>query len=64
MVVESSQEALVTAYADAMERLRASTVEVTWTSRTGTSLATDVVLVPMAHGGHLFGLHFVTPHAP
>lgn len=51
----------MTAYTDAMKRLRASAVEVTLTPRTGTPLATDVVLVHIAHGGHLFTLHFVTP---
>lgn len=56
-----SQQTLVAAYQHAMEHQVASTIDVTWKHRDGGSIPTSVVLVPIAHGGALMALHFVTP---
>jgi hypothetical protein len=60
-VDESSQETLVTAYRDAMEKGTASTIMVVWKKNGGGSVKTTVILVPIAYDGHLFALHFVSP---
>ena len=62
-VDRASHETLARAYADAMDHIVASTIAVTWTLSNGQPLATDVVLVPITHDGHLFALHFVSPRA-
>jgi hypothetical protein len=57
---EKSQEPLVTAYSNAMEKKVGSTIEVTWKKRNGGSVDTNVILVPIAYDGHLFALHFLS----
>jgi hypothetical protein len=55
-----SQQTLVSAYQRAMEEMAASTVKVFWKKKSGGSVETTVVLVPVAYEGHLFALHFVS----
>jgi PAS domain-containing protein len=56
-----SQMDLVSAYRRAMEQQVGSSIEVTWKSRQGTPVPTTVILVPIAYGGELLALHFVSP---
>jgi len=60
LVDERSRETLVTAYRKAMEKMVASTIELTWKKRSGGTVDTTVVLVPIAYGGRLLALHFVS----
>jgi len=55
-----SQETLVKAYRQAMEKLIPSTIKVTWKKKSGGAVATTVVLVPIAYDDHLFALHFIS----
>jgi len=60
LVSEKSQDSLVTAYGNAMERKVGSTIEVTWKKNNGRTVDTNVILVPVAYDGHLFALHFLS----
>lgn len=60
-VASKSRQTLVSAYQDAMERFVGSTINVTWQTKSGRTVDTQVILVPIAYDGHLFALHFVTP---
>jgi hypothetical protein len=59
-VAEKSRETLMTAYWDAMNRLNASTIQLTLTRRGGGTVDTTMILVPMFFQGHMFSVHFVT----
>jgi hypothetical protein len=59
-VDQGSQQTLVTAYRQAMEKLIPANIKVTWKKKSGGSVATSVVMVPIAYDGHLFALHFIS----
>ncbi|MFH0848018.1 MAG: hypothetical protein V1857_00765 [archaeon] len=59
-VDERSQDALVSAYQDAMEKLVGSSISVTWRGKEGREVATRMILVPVSYRGHVFALHFVS----
>jgi PAS domain-containing protein len=59
-VERSSQEVLVNAFNQAMEKLIPSNIKVTWKKKSGGTVATSVVLVPIAYDDHVFALHFVS----
>jgi hypothetical protein len=59
-VDKSSQETLVKAYRLAMEKFIPSTIKVTWKKKSGGSVATSVVMVPIAYDGQFFALHFIS----
>ena len=58
-VAVQSHEALISAYQDALERRVGSAFSVTWKRADGGNVDTRVILVPIAHQGHLLALHFV-----
>ena len=58
-VATESQETLASAYWKAMEKFAASSAKVTWKKKTGGSVETNVIIVPMAYSGHLLAVHFV-----
>jgi PAS domain-containing protein len=60
LVSEKSQDSLITAYGNAMEKMVASTIEVTWKKNNGETVDTNVILVPVAYDRHLFALHFLS----
>ena len=59
-VERSSQETLVNAYNQAMEKFIPSNINVTWKKKSGGTVVTSVVLVPIAYDDHIFALHFVS----
>lgn len=59
-VADNSAKELVEAYAAAMQKMIGSHIKVTWKTKTGKSIKTEVILVPLAYEGHLFALHFVS----
>ena len=59
-VDQSSQETLVKAYRQAMEKFIPSNIKVTWKQKSGGIVATSVVLVPIAYEDHYFALHFIS----
>ena len=59
-VEQSSQETLVKAYQQAMEKYIPANIKVTWKKKSGGSVATSVVMVPIEYEGHLFALHFIS----
>ena len=59
-VEKKSQNILVNAYQKAMEKLEGANVEVFWKKKSGGTVDTTVILVPIAYRGHLFALHFIS----
>jgi len=59
-VDQGSQETLATAYHQAMEKLIPSTIKVSWKKKSGGTVDTTVVLVPIAYDDHLFALHYIS----
>lgn len=59
-VDSKSQQTLVTAYQNAMEKMMGATIKVTWKKKSGETVDTTVILVPVAYQGHTFALHFVS----
>jgi PAS domain-containing protein len=59
-VVLESQHTLESTYQEAMQRQVGATIDVTWKRRDGGSVDTSVILVPIAFGGELMALHFIT----
>lgn len=59
-VDEKSQQTLVSTYQQAMTKMIASKVNVTWKKKTGGTVDSTVILVPLFYKGHIFALHFVS----
>lgn len=59
-VDSKSQQTLVTAYQNAMEKMTGSTIKVTWKKKSGGTIDTTVILVPIVYQNHTFALHFVS----
>jgi hypothetical protein len=59
-VIQNNQETLVNAYNQAMDKLIPSNINVTWKKKSGGTVATSVILVPIAYADHTFALHFVS----
>jgi PAS domain-containing protein len=59
-VDSKSQQALVTAYQNAMENMAGSTIKVTWKKKSGKTVDATVILVPVVYQGHTFALHFIS----
>ncbi len=62
-VTEKSREALSTAYWNAMQKMVASTIPMTWMKKDGATIDSTMILVPMPFKGHIFSVHFVTSTA-
>lgn len=60
-VAAKSRRTLVSAYQDAIERFIGSTIDVTWQTKSGQTVDTQVILVPVAYEGHIFALHYISP---
>lgn len=59
-VADESQETLVNTYQEAMEQSKGSKIKISWKKKTGETVDSEVILVPVSHQGHLFALHFVS----
>jgi len=59
-VMEKSQEILISAYRNAMEEKIGSDIEVSWKKKTGESIKTKVIMVPISYKGELLALHFIS----
>lgn len=59
-VDRGSQETLANAYHQAMEKLIPFNIKVTWKKKSAGTVATSVVLVPVAFNDALFALHFIS----
>ena len=61
-VDQQSQEVLVSTYQKVMEQIIGSEIEVTWKTKSGDRVNTNLILVPIAYNGHLFALHFISKY--
>ena len=59
-VSEKSQNTLIGAYQDAMEKGTGASIEVEWKKKSKGTVRTNVILVPIEYGGHRMALHFVS----
>ena len=59
-VEEKSRETLSTAYWNSVNKMIASTIQLTWIKTDGTKMNSTMILVPMFFQGHMFSVHFVT----
>jgi hypothetical protein len=59
-VMHESQEILISAYAKAMEDKVGSSIEVSLKKKSGGSVKTNVIIVPINYKGELLALHFIT----
>jgi hypothetical protein len=59
-VDSGSRETLVSAYQNAMEKMTGSTINVTWKKKSGGTVSTKVILVPVAYQNTLFALHYIS----
>lgn len=59
-VTDESQETLVSAYMQAMEHKIGSYIEVSWKKKSGGSVKTNVIIVPISYNGELLAFHFIT----
>lgn len=59
-VNEKSQEILVSAYRNAIEDKIGSDIEVSWKKKTGGSVKTKVIIVPISYMGELLAIHFIS----
>ena len=60
-VEEESRQAVISAYYNAVEKLVASSLEVTVRNvKTRELIKTRMILVPIAYGGHVLALHFLS----
>jgi hypothetical protein len=55
-----SQEAVVSAYRNAIEKLIASKIDVKLKKRNGGTFDASIIVVPVAYQAHMFALHFVS----
>lgn len=62
-VAEKSRETLATAYWASVQKMNASTIQLTWIKKDGSSIDSTMILVPMFFQGHMFSVHFVTSTA-
>lgn len=59
-VAPASQETLISAFQDAMEKAVASTNKITWKKKDESTVESTVILTPISYQGHVFALHFVS----
>jgi hypothetical protein len=55
-----SQEAVVSAYQNAMEKLVASKIDAKLKKKDGSTFGASIIMVPIAYQGHMFALHFIS----
>ena len=59
-VMKDSQMKLVENYQLAMEKFIASKMQINWKKKSGTSVKSEVILVPISFEGHNMAIHFIT----
>ena len=59
-VAEKSRRTLVNTYQKAMENGVGSTIEIEWKKKSGGTVKTKVILVPISYDNHRMALHFIS----
>jgi hypothetical protein len=62
-VIEKSRETLSTAYWNAVNKMDASTIQLTFINKEKGPIETTIILVPIFFKGHVFAVQFVTSAA-
>jgi PAS domain S-box-containing protein len=63
-VESKSQDTLSSTYQNIIEKKVSSTIDVTWKKKSGETINTTVIMVPVMYKGHLFALHFISEKKP
>jgi len=58
-VAEKSRESLASAYWKAVEKMSASTIQLTLMNKDGKPIDSTMILIPMSFEGHMFAVHFL-----
>ena len=58
-VADKSQETLVKTYQKAMTKMVGSIVKISWKKKSGGTVDTEVILVPITFRDYAFALHFI-----
>ena len=59
-VDKMSQDTVVSAYRNAMEKLVGSKIDVKLKKKAGGTFDASIIMVPVAYQGHIFALHFIS----
>jgi PAS domain-containing protein len=59
-VDSKSQRTLVNTYREAMQHMTGSTIPITWKKKSGGTVDSTMILVPLAYQGHMFAMHFIS----
>jgi PAS domain S-box-containing protein len=59
-VIDKDQEKVIEAYMNASRQLQASTLPVTWVSKSGKKIKTTITMAPITYKNEVFVLHFIT----
>jgi hypothetical protein len=59
-VAEKSHSAIIGAYQDALEKGIGFSIKVEWKKKSGSTVKTNVILVPISYEGHRMALHFIS----
>jgi hypothetical protein len=59
-VDKKSQQTVVSAYRDVMEKMISSKIDVKIKKNSGSTIDTTIIMVPVAYQGHLLALHFIS----
>ena len=59
-VSEKSRETLSIAYWNAMQKMVASNIQMTWLKKDGAVIDSTMIMIPMFFQGHMFSVHFIT----
>ena len=60
-VAEKSQKAVVEAYQRTMDKMAGSSLKITLKQKSGKTINTNMIMVPIAYQGHKLAMHFIQP---
>jgi hypothetical protein len=60
-VAPKSQADLVAAYRNAVENMHGSSLKITWAKKSGGTVDSTVLMVPIPFEDHVFAVHFISP---
>jgi PAS domain S-box-containing protein len=62
-IAKESQDAVVSAYFNATEKMVASKIDIKAKTTSGSVLNVSVIVAPVAYQNHMFALYFITPRS-
>ena len=59
-VAEKSQEGVQSAFWDANNKMKATTIQLAFKRKGGGTVNSTMIMVPITYQGHLFWIHYIT----